>query len=232
MSPQRLLLHHKPSFVTKGQRCAELRSRGTQSRWPTQPGTGGPVLTECIGVLARIAGVSLWGIAGQAMGQACLKTPPRARGTQPQLGDFLATISCPFLSRSTNSLGSITLPRRIADAHRAVKWRACPVTNTHISMPGGATCSSRRRAVAGSSGSRPNCRAGTPVCAAARGPVCAAADPASRPDSPRGPLGCRAALRPPVGAATRANGRCALPSDPPPVGIEDGTGAAALCPCR
>ena len=89
-----------------------------------------------------------------------------------------------------------------------------------------------RRAVANGWGSRTSCHKGTPVCAAARGPVCAAADTAPRLDSPRARLGCQATFRPPVGAATRSNGRCALPSRSAPVGgTAVGTGAAALCPC-
>jgi hypothetical protein len=72
-----------------------------------------------------------------------------------------------------------------------------------------------------------------PVCAAARGPVCAAADTAPRLDSPRARLGCQAAFRPPVGAATRSNRRCALPCrSAPRRGTAEGTGAAALCPCH
>ncbi len=82
------------------------------------------------------------------------------------------------------------------------------------------------------SGSRTNCRQGTPVCAAARGPVSAAADTASPPDCPRALLGCQAAFRPPVGSATRANSRCALPRPSAPRGgTAVGTGAAALRPC-
>ena len=72
-----------------------------------------------------------------------------------------------------------------------------------------------------------------PVCAATRGPVCAAADTAPLLDSPRGSLGCQATLLPPVGAATRSNRRCALPTrSAPRRGTAGGTGAAALCPCH
>jgi hypothetical protein len=82
------------------------------------------------------------------------------------------------------------------------------------------------------SGSRTNCRQGTPVCAAARGPVSAAADTASPLDCPRRPLGCQATFLPPVGSATCANNRCALPRPSAPRGgTAVGTGAAALRPC-
>ena len=75
----------------------------------------------------------------------------------------------------------------------------------------GSPASCWRRTVANGPGSRSSCRYGTPVCAAARGPVCAAADTAPRLDSPLARLGCQATFRPPVGAATRSNGCCALP---------------------
>src|SRR4030095_16037798 len=52
---------------------------------------------------------------------------------------------------------------------------------------------------------------GTPVSAAARAPVRAAADTAPSLDGARTPLGCQATLRLPVGAATHSNSRCALP---------------------
>ena len=56
---------------------------------------------------------------------------------------------------------------------------------------------------------------------------------AARLDCPRLALGCQATFRPPVGAATRSNRRCALPHHAPPRGhTKEGTGAAALCPCR
>ena len=97
-------------------------------------------------------------------------------------------------------------------------------------LAGAANC--WRSAVAGHSGSRPNCRKGVPVCAAARGPVSAAAETPSPPDCPRGLLGCQATFRPPVGAATRANSRRALPRPSAPRGgTAVGTGAAALRPC-
>jgi hypothetical protein len=87
--------------------------------------------------------------------------------------------------------------------------------------PGGAS-------VAGSSGWRTSCRQGTPVCTAARGPVSAAADAASPPDCPRALLGCQATFRPPVGSATRSNGRCALP----PLAAPQGAWRKAPAPLR
>ena len=52
-------------------------------------------------------------------------------------------------------------------------------------------------------------------------------------DCPRARLGCQATFRPPVGSATRSNRRCALPHLIAPQGAhKEGTGAAALCPCR
>ena len=102
---------------------------------------------------------------------------------------------------------------------------------TPLSLPGGLPALAG--AAAGSSGSRTSGQQGTPVCAAARGPVCAAADTAPRLDSPRALLGCQATFRPPVGAATRSNRRCALPYRSAPQGAhKEGTGAAALCPCH
>ncbi len=56
---------------------------------------------------------------------------------------------------------------------------------------------------------------------------------AARLDCPRLALGCQAVFWPPVGSATRSNSRCALPPLAAPRGAEkEGTGAAALCPCR
>ena len=55
---------------------------------------------------------------------------------------------------------------------------------------------------------------------------------AARLDCPRGPLGCQGTFRPPIGSATRSNGRCALSHLNAPQGAhKEGTGAAALCPC-
>jgi hypothetical protein len=56
---------------------------------------------------------------------------------------------------------------------------------------------------------------------------------AARLDCPRERLGCQATFLPPIGSATRSNGRCALPHLTAPQGVHtEGTGAAALCPCR
>lgn len=91
----------------------------------------------------------------------------------------------------------------------------------------------RRYPSSGHQGSRTRGHIGTPVCAAARGPVSAAADAASPLDCPRGPLGCQAMFRPPVGLATHSNGRCALPHLAAPQGAhKEGPGAAALRPCH
>ena len=83
---------------------------------------------------------------------------------------------------------------------------------------------------AGSSGSRTNGQQGTPVCAAARGPVCAAADTRHGWTAPAGGWAARPCsaplvgahalermlrlcphLRPPGGAQGRHRRRCALP---------------------
>ncbi len=69
---------------------------------------------------------------------------------------------------------------------------------------------------------------GMPVCAAARGPVSAAADTASPLDCPRALLGCQAPFLPPVGSATRSNGRCALP----PLAAPQGAWRKAPAPLR
>ena len=63
---------------------------------------------------------------------------------------------------------------------------------------------------------------GTPVCAAARGPVSAAAETASPLDCPRALLGCQATFLPPVGSATRSNSRYALPHRSAPQGAQEG----------
>ena len=52
-------------------------------------------------------------------------------------------------------------------------------------------------------------------------------------DDPRTWLGYQATFLPPIGAATRSNSRCALPHLIAPRGApQEGTGAAALCPCH
>ena len=107
-----------------------------------------------------------------------------------------------------------------APQRRRGPQRACPATPTPLSARRG--CLPWRHAAAGGSGSRTNGQQGTPVCAAARGPVCAAADTAPRLDSPRRLLGCQATFRPPVGAATRSNRRCALPYRSAPPGGAQG----------
>ena len=79
----------------------------------------------------------------------------------------------------------------------------------------------------------PSCATGAPVCAAARGPVSAAADTAPPLDCPRAPLGCQALCWPPWWGHTRSNGcgACA-PTSAPQGAHKEGTGAAALCPCH
>jgi hypothetical protein len=66
------------------------------------------------------------------------------------------------------------------------------------------------RGVQATAGLRPRGRTWTPVCAAARGPVRAAADTAPSLDCPRAPLGCQATFWPPVGSVTRSSRCCAL----------------------
>jgi hypothetical protein len=82
--------------------------------------------------------------------------------------------------------------------------------------------------------SRRNGWIGRPVCAAVDGPVNAAAKTASPLHCPRLTLGCQATYQPPVGSAMRSTRRCSLPDQRvPPEGLtKEGTGAAALCPCR
>ena len=82
-------------------------------------------------------------------------------------------------------------------------------------------------------GSRTSGRKGTPASAAARGPVSAAAETASPLDCPRAQLSCQVISGPPS-ARQRARTDTApcLPS-PPPQGLKkEGTGSAALRPCR
>jgi hypothetical protein len=81
--------------------------------------------------------------------------------------------------------------------------------------------------------SRTHGRIGIPVCTAVGGPVRVAAEAALPRDCPRGLLGSQTTYWFPVGAATRSNGRGALPYQPAPrEAPKPGTGAAALCPCR
>ena len=92
----------------------------------------------------------------------------------------------------------------------------CPGHGRELPSPG---CRCWRRTVANGYGSRSSCRKGTPVCAAARGPVCAAADTAPRLDSPRRALGCQATFLAPRrrGNALEQMLRLAF-TDPPPRG--------------
>ena len=76
------------------------------------------------------------------------------------------------------------------------------------------------RGVQATPGSRTSGRKGTPVSAAARGPVSAAADTASPLDCPRARLGCQATFLPPIGSATRSNRGCALPHQSAPRGAQ------------
>ena len=78
------------------------------------------------------------------------------------------------------------------------------------------------RGVQATPGSRTSVRLGVPVSAAARGLVSAAADAPSPLDCPRGSLGCQATFWPPVGSATRSNGRCVLPYQLAPQGAHEG----------
>ena len=80
--------------------------------------------------------------------------------------------------------------------------------------------------------SRTSGHQGTPVSAAARGPVRAAADTASPLDCPREPLGCQATFWPPRRLGNALEQRLRLPSPiRPPRGTVLSTGVAALCPC-
>jgi hypothetical protein len=74
------------------------------------------------------------------------------------------------------------------------------------------------RGASATPGSRTNGRIGMPVCAAVGGPVSAAAETASPLHCPRLTLSCQAICQPPVGAATRSTGRCALPYQRAPQG--------------
>jgi len=101
--------------------------------------------------------------------------------------------------------------------------RGCAMRHTAEAMPPPASRPSSHT-------SGRNC---APVCAATRGPVSAAADTPTPLHCPRQWLGCQAMFLPPVGSATRSNGRCALPPLAAPTGLKkEGTGAAALCPCH
>jgi hypothetical protein len=107
--------------------------------------------------------------------------------------------------------------------HRTVV-HGCAIRSTAEALP------PRRPAT---TSSRMSSHKGTPVCAATRRPVSAAADTPALLDCPRAWLSCQATFRPPVGSATRSNGRCALPYQLASQGAHEGdTGAAALCLCR
>jgi len=80
-----------------------------------------------------------------------------------------------------------------------------------------------------SSGSRTSCQKGTPVCAAARGPVSAAADAASPLDCPRARLGCQAMFLPHGGSRQRARPDAApCRTYPPPKGLRRKTPASPV----
>ena len=148
--------------------------------------------------------------AGRVLSPCCCTTSPTSMTGFPQP---LCTTCC-----------DVT-PRLCRDGH------GLPRQRHGAALAGAVSC--WRSAVAGRSGSRTSGRSGMPVCAAARGPVSAAADTASPLDCPRRPLGCQAMFLPPVGSATRANNRCALPRPSAPRGgTAVSTGAAALRPCH
>ena len=93
---------------------------------------------------------------------------------------------------------------------------------------------------AASAASRPSqarARAVGSVCQSAQRPADRSVQPLKRTlrgwTAPALALGCQAMFWPPVGSATRSNRRCALPPRSAPQGAhKEGTGAAALCPCR
>ena len=84
----------------------------------------------------------------------------------------------------------------------------------------------RRGAASAASGPRKaRARVVTKVRQSAQPPADRSVQPligAARLDCPRGLLGCQAMFRPPVGSATRSNGRCALPHLIAPQGAQQG----------
>ncbi len=146
---------------------------------------------------------------------------------------------CPsLLSHSSSPAGVRCFPQRVWTTRWSKHWRLLGHSRRglprqrHGAAPAG-PASLYRCAVESGGGSRTNGQQGTPVCAAARGPVSAAAETAPPLDYPRAPLGSQATFRPPVGSATHSNRRCALPPLAAPQGAHmEGTGAAALCPCH
>jgi len=113
--------------------------------------------------------------------------------------------------RVDNSLEQALTPARSPPPGSAqAAARDCP--RLRCQPPGGALGARR-------SGSRTSSRQGTPVCAAARGPVSAAADAASPPDCPRGLLSCQATASGPPSARQRARTPAApCLTTPPPKG--------------
>jgi hypothetical protein len=85
----------------------------------------------------------------------------------------------------------------------------------------------RRRGTTSAASSPPARARVSKLCASQRsgpriGQCSHAQKDAARLDCPHGPLGCQATFRPPVGSATRANGRCALPPRSSPQGAQKG----------
>jgi hypothetical protein len=111
-----------------------------------------------------------------------------------------------------------------AKSGRVARW-SVPQGPTPPSSTAAPSHTPPRRCLRGAqatTGSRTSGRKGTPVSAAARGPVSAAADTPAPLDCPRKRLGCQAAFLPPIGSATRSNSRYALPHRSAPQGAQEG----------
>src|SRR4029453_5405695 len=86
-----------------------------------------------------------------------------------------------------------------------------PTPPSSTAAPSGTPPRRGLRGVQSPTGLPPRGHQGTPVSAAAREPVRAAADTAPSLDCPRARSGYQASFLAPVGSTTRSNSRCALP---------------------
>src|SRR4029453_18269342 len=163
----------------------------------------------------------------EELSYSCCVVPHRRRRQWP-MGEGVCAI--PDL-RAVGSALLLPRPRAVGSlgraghtAHSTVVY-GCAIAHTAEAMPQRLPGHAKLTHASG--------HKGMPGCAAVRGPVSAAAETAPPLDCSRAPLGSQALFRPPVGSATRSNSYCAWPYLIAPQGtLKEGTGAAALCPCR
>ena len=228
-------------LVRSCQRRSTLPGRShtrSSGRGPRPSRVGMPPHQALVCSRARSGSACLWPAAvspPSLSGSQCTVTGLLRQGHAPSGGG-----TAPGLARAVGLDVSAMVPSACAPQPMGRAWRMHGPTGATVAGCGGTASSGARRSGARSRRSlgAPPCTrssttpSGTPVCAAARGPVSAAADATSPLDCPREQLGCQATFLPPVGSATRLNRCCALPHlSAPRGGTAVGTGAAALCPC-